>query len=320
MSSIPGGKGVSQLLVSVQSISLDIPNSGIVSATKTGDTTSTFDAVIDSTFPYFYLPQAVCDKFASVLGLNYDQKTDLYLINSTQRIVNADTKIQIIVADTTNGLKTSKEIVLPYMAFDLNASWPIFDEPVAYFPIRRLPTNDSTAILGRTFLQEAYVIADFERNNFTIASAVPTDSGLQNIVVIHSPLEQPHQMRKLTKGAIAGIVIGSILGILLVAIIIKLIFLRRKPRPGSLSMDEKTYGEIDPHFPSGVTEIDGRPQQHSRHISELSGSTPGVRSPDGASAILCEVGEDAEVPIRHELEAKTDTEAWTRNESIMQGM
>ena len=63
---------------------------------------------------------------------------------------------------------------MPYAAFDLNASWPIYDNATSYFPIRRSPSDDHNAlhILGRTFLQEAYIIADFDRQNFTIADAV----------------------------------------------------------------------------------------------------------------------------------------------------
>jgi hypothetical protein len=48
------------------------------------------------------------------------------------------------------------EIKLPYNAFDLQASWPIYPNATNYFPLRRA-ANDTQYIIGRTFLQEAFV-------------------------------------------------------------------------------------------------------------------------------------------------------------------
>jgi len=50
----------------------------------------------------------------------------------------------------------SINIVLPYTAFDLQAKYPIYPSATNYFPIRRA-ANDSQYVIGRTFLQEAYV-------------------------------------------------------------------------------------------------------------------------------------------------------------------
>jgi hypothetical protein len=58
-------------------------------------------------------------------------------------------------------------ITLPYAAFDLQVSHPFYTVRTNYFPIRRAK-NSTQYTLGRTFLQEAYVIADYERANFSI--------------------------------------------------------------------------------------------------------------------------------------------------------
>jgi hypothetical protein len=50
----------------------------------------------------------------------------------------------------------SVDIVLPYAAFDLEASYPLVRHPTRYFPLKRA-ANDSQYTLGRAFLQEAYV-------------------------------------------------------------------------------------------------------------------------------------------------------------------
>jgi hypothetical protein len=52
------------------------------------------------------------------------------------------------------------EIKLPYNAFDLQASWPIYPNATNYFPLRRA-ANDTQYIIGRTFLQEAFATLEF---------------------------------------------------------------------------------------------------------------------------------------------------------------
>lgn len=71
--------------------------------------------------------------------------------------------------------------------------------------------NDSQYTLGRTFLQEAYLIADYERRNFSISQCSWVENANQDIRAIRSPadsiaLGKKHQ---LTPGSIAGIVIGG---------------------------------------------------------------------------------------------------------------
>ena len=53
-----------------------------------------------------------------------------------------------------------------------------------YFPLRRA-NGESQYILGRTFLEEAYVIADYERMNFTVLQAVlSSENKSQSVVII----------------------------------------------------------------------------------------------------------------------------------------
>ncbi|RAL66809.1 hypothetical protein DID88_007592 [Monilinia fructigena] len=58
-------------------------------------------------------------------------------------------------------------ITLPYAAFDWWAEYPLVQNATRYFPLKR--ASDSSQItLGRVFLQEAYLIADYERSQFSI--------------------------------------------------------------------------------------------------------------------------------------------------------
>ena len=62
---------------------------------------------------------------------------------------------------------------MPYAAFDLEVSYPIYRNGTKnYFPIRRA-TNMSKYALGRAFLQEAYIGVDYESTSFSIHQALP---------------------------------------------------------------------------------------------------------------------------------------------------
>ena len=67
-------------------------------------------------------------------------------------------------------------------------------------------------MLGRTFLQEAYLVVDYERSNFTVAPADFSDPlPSSHIVTIYSPKHLPPQPNhsELSTGAIAGIAVGA---------------------------------------------------------------------------------------------------------------
>jgi hypothetical protein len=160
-----------ELKVGVKSILVNAGNEKWSAAmdVKTNEP-SLFDATLDSTMPYLYLPRTICDQFAKKLGLQFDEDTKLYTLNDTQRDQNLQSisSIQITVTDMEDHSKTTT-ISFSYAAFDVQASWPIYENSTSVFPIRRA---NGTYILGRTFFQEAYIIADFERRNFTLAKAV----------------------------------------------------------------------------------------------------------------------------------------------------
>jgi hypothetical protein len=81
-------------------------------------------------------------------------------------------------------------ITLPYDAFDLQLSYPYLpnttyaDPSKYYFPLRQA-ANETQYVLGRAFLQEAYLITDYERNNFSIHQAVHNASLLGNISLVN---------------------------------------------------------------------------------------------------------------------------------------
>ncbi|TVY52547.1 Candidapepsin-8 [Lachnellula cervina] len=158
-------------------------------STTTTSTTLASDPIslyIDSTVPYIYLPDAICEKFESAFGLKWNDTTEIYTLNDTMH-----TALQTMNPNITFTFSTSNgqhlDITLPYKAFDLNASFPVIpDGTINYFPLKRA-ANDTQYTLGRTFLQEAYLMADYDRSEFTIAPCVWPSTFKSDIMPILPP-------------------------------------------------------------------------------------------------------------------------------------
>jgi hypothetical protein len=187
--------------------------------------------LIDFAESQIWLPESACDAFAKAFNLTYDETTDLYL-------VDADTRERLRQRNptVTFGLGQTPDpggrvnIVLPYRAFDQQASYPIYNETTNYFPIRRAH-NDTQYTLGRTFFQEAYIRVDYERGNFSVHQALFPTANEQEIVEITSKeadAENHTSNSALSKGAIAGISVSIVFA--LVCIIIVLLWIFRRGR------------------------------------------------------------------------------------------
>jgi hypothetical protein len=190
-------------------------------------------SVIDSTVPHLWLPTAICSQFERAFGLTYDPRTDLYLVNDTihQELVSKNPTVTIKLSNSRESSATNyTNIQLQYAAFDLQASYPYYQNATNYFPIRRA-ANDSQYVLGRTLLQEAYLIVDYERTNFTVAQAVfPDPLPAAKVVTITSVLNSNSDSKPessgLGTGAIVGIAVGA--AVLFFLAIFAFFFFRRR--------------------------------------------------------------------------------------------
>lgn len=210
---------------------------------------------IDSRDPYIWLPDDAIDECVSAFGLLYDNKTDLYLVNDTTRetLIRASPTITFILGEgIVDQEGETQSIRLPYAAFDLQATYPLYgNETINYFPIKRANVSDQYTI-GRTFLQEAYIIVDWERQNFTVAQARFDELDRRNIVTITpkrddeeepSPTPLPDQPGPgLSGGAIAAIAVGIISGLALIGTVVYFWMRRRKQRhlASTFTADAKT--------------------------------------------------------------------------------
>ncbi|KAL8917234.1 MAG: hypothetical protein Q9208_008073 [Pyrenodesmia sp. 3 TL-2023] len=146
---------------------------------------------IDSTVSEIYLPIKVCQSFERVFNLVWNETYGLYLVSDDlhQRLLARNTTFTFGISNSKNGGPTV-DITLPYSSFDLTYKYS-FDLPaLRYFPILRA-MNDTQNTLGRSFLQETYLVTDYQRGNFSIFQARFEEPMSQKIVPILPPNANP---------------------------------------------------------------------------------------------------------------------------------
>ena len=148
---------------------------------------------LDSSTPYLWLPESVCNQFEKHLGLVYDQNIDLYTFGNKssqqETLAKQNLTFDFTISDLPDSANTVS-LTLPYAAFDLQLSYPFphlnateSSDPVKYFPLRKA-SNDSQYTLGRAFLQETYLLVDYERNNFSVFQAkFPANTLVQTHII-----------------------------------------------------------------------------------------------------------------------------------------
>ena len=112
---------------------------------------------IESATPFIWLPISACTIFEEVFGLQWDERAELYLVNSTahEHMLKMNTTVSFVLSSSRSKTKNTK-YTLPYTAFDLIITYPLVDTESYYFPLKRASTPDQY-ILGRTFLQETHI-------------------------------------------------------------------------------------------------------------------------------------------------------------------
>ncbi|KAE9365327.1 acid protease, partial [Stipitochalara longipes BDJ] len=171
-------------------------------------------ALLDSSFPYIWLPTESCALFEAAFGLIWDNVTELYLVNdSLHDALVLKNATLVFTLGNFNGSYVN--ITFPYAAFDLTASPPLVTKISRYFPLKRA-TNSTQWTLGRTFFQEAYVVADYERSNFSVFQCNWGRS--EEIIVAIPPVPIPQG------GVISFEIVGSLGGLIGIALVAGLIY------------------------------------------------------------------------------------------------
>ncbi|KAK5681875.1 hypothetical protein LTS10_006408 [Elasticomyces elasticus] len=280
---------------------------------------------INSLVPSLYLPISVCQNFERAFNLTWNATAELYLLTSHQHetlLAQNPSLTFTLRSDSAEGI----DITLPYAAFDLNITRPYVEEESYYFPLKRA-SNDSQYTLGRVFLQEAYVIADYDRHEFRVAQALfPSTEAEQQLQALAPPIEnttavivtRPGEKVVLGAGVIAGIVVGAIVLIALLTISGILWVRRRRRRHYTDVSTDIVMEHKDENVPSqglhsegkasAVHELGIKPHlppelaNTQRHGNELAASETSAVEIDG-KAVVSELEDSRMMPV--ELEAPT---------------
>ncbi|KAK3113889.1 hypothetical protein LTR53_008369 [Teratosphaeriaceae sp. CCFEE 6253] len=200
-------------------------------------------AFVDSSIATMWLPVTACQAFETAFGLEWNEDLNMYPVNDTHHdlLKSSNASVTFTLSPNVTGGETIN-VVLPYGAFDLTLNYPFITNPNSsyYFPLQR--GNDSQYTLGRAFLQEAYLIADYDRQNFTIAPCSWNQTALanQDIKSILTPgTKLPGSGgSKFPVGAIVGVVIGVIA---LITIVVGLVWFFRRRK----NADKRRAAELE---------------------------------------------------------------------------
>lgn len=109
-------------------------------------------------------------------------------MNTTQytTLSVSNPSITFRLASSTTGGSTA-DIILPFKAFGLKASYPFVPNATYYFPLKRA-ANETQYTLGRAFLQEAYLTVDYDRGNFSVSQCTWQQSATPKIETILAPI------------------------------------------------------------------------------------------------------------------------------------
>jgi len=248
---------------------------------------------IDSTVAEIWLPIESCVLFEKAFNLVWDPDSELYLVSDAlhNQLLITNPNITFNVAPWTQqpGRTDSVDIVLPYKAFDLTAKPPYqtLNKTSRYFPLRRAE-NDQEYTLGRTFLQEAYLVVDWERQNFSVSQCSWVAGAQQHVVPIQSingtngtaggAINSPNQNHaSVNIGAIAGIVVG-VVAILLLTGILALLYHRKRDKAIKLHDEDTPTKTVDTESSKGEEE------QSTTLVfpkAELEANTPTRHEADG---------------------------------------
>lgn len=216
-------------------------------------------AVLDTAVPELWLPHNVCDQIASVLNLTYHNNTERYTLTDAAHnaLQSLNGSLEFRIGRDIH-VDPAITINIPYKAFDLQASYPIFNTTTRYFPLRKT-TNKTGYALGRVFLQEAYLVVDWERDQFELSQAVFSNPMPEPEIITIKPnnnlttTDTQNNSSKMSSGSVAGVVLGVLL--LLAAIAGGWWFWRRKRRQEKQESHPDTFRVLHGHGQQGPAEL-----------------------------------------------------------------
>ncbi|KAF2427566.1 acid protease [Tothia fuscella] len=267
------------LLVAVQRITS--------STTSTPLLSKPIYAFINSVVPHLWLPVSACEAFEKAFNLTWDATSQLYLVSSNvhQSLLQTNPTVTFEIGPSDTG--ENVKIQMPYGSFDMNASFPLVKpegNSSLYFPLRRAD-NDTQYTLGRAFLQNAYIAANYEYFNFTVKAAkYPPNGAQQSLVMLPAKGTSNSKTRSgLSTGGVIGIAVaGGVIGLIAMFLIWFFLIKKRKSKQDS---------ELLRSVEIGSDHVDRK---------ELDGMDSAIAEADN----VYQRNELESVAVRHELDSK----------------
>jgi len=203
-----------------------------------------FVALIDSSTPFLWLPDSVIHDFVQYMMLSWNKSLDAYTMNNTQLAdLRKDDMYSFTFSlssfDNTDDFGSPLDvtgvvnITLPGAAFAHILQYPYNNEAIPwgdpaqqFFPIKR--AEGDKFILGRTFLQEAYLLTKYDSEVFSVHQAKhPSDTNSFDIKAVTQPAGSdfpPPNSREEPSGLSKSQMIGIVCGTLIVCLVGLFIF------------------------------------------------------------------------------------------------
>ncbi|KAI1119904.1 aspartic peptidase domain-containing protein [Nemania abortiva] len=144
---------------------------GLLAAKNASITSGGIKVSVDGCSPYLTLPQSTCDAIASHLPVKYNGNLGLYIWQQddpkyAQIVSSASTLDFTFLAGSNTQYVT---ISVPFPHLNLTLTEPLVDTDQQYFPCYTGPSGSYT--LGRAFLQDAFVGANWDSKTWWLAQA-----------------------------------------------------------------------------------------------------------------------------------------------------
>lgn len=142
--------------------------------TEKNESSSNLDVTLRGCSPYLTLPKSACDAIADNLPVSYDGDLGLYLWDvddsKYSEIVSSASALSFKFRGSSN--TDTVAIRVPFLHLNLTLESPIVDEDRQYFPCF---TGSDEYTLGRAFLQDAFIGANWESQTWWLAQAPGPD-------------------------------------------------------------------------------------------------------------------------------------------------
>ena len=264
---------------------------------------------VDGCSPYLTLPKPTCDKIAALLPVKYRADLGLYLwdINDPKyrQIITSPSVLAFVFVGSTN--TESITVRVPFVHLNLTLSRPLADSPIPYFPC--FTGGQGQPVLGRAFLQDAFLGANWDSKRLWMAQAPGPNISLADDATPIGPDDtsiqagandwatswsgtwtelKPSDVGKngtgppqgdsgLSHGAIGGIVVAVVVGLTLLGLSVYWYMFRKRKSGSAPNSTMPTAFGTQPDSPAPAKtlrppgELDANQSQQYREPHELSG-------------------------------------------------